>query len=226
MKFIFFYLYLFLPLLLMANTLNKTDYLAHEIPQNMSVSMKKERFFYLIAPAVKKIHTKLLNKFLQVEKSIKNKTDIKEINNLKYIYRVKTDSELLEALKPHPQSIVLAQAAIESAWATSRFFKEANNTFGMWSANAKEPRIAANIKREGVRTIWLRKFNSIEESIQAYYKLIAQGKAFKDFRHLRLKNSNPHELVKKLDKYSEIGAKYGEELSKIIRYNKLEKYDK
>ncbi|MFT6029432.1 MAG: Bax protein [Oleiphilaceae bacterium] len=43
---------------------------------------------------------------------------------------------------------------------------------------------------------------------------------------LRLKTSDPHQLVVKLDKYSEKGAEYGKELSSIINYNKFQAYDK
>ena len=96
----------------------------------------------------------------------------------------------------------------------------------MWSSNKNEPRIAAAEKRGGKKTIWLRKFDSIEDSVRAYYKLMARGKAFKEFRELRYKSEDVHKIVKKLDKYSEIGELYGKELSQVIKYNRLTKYDK
>ncbi len=201
-------------------------YTANDVPKKMSVKTKKERFFYLLAPAVEQVHKELQAEFESVSKDIKESKNIDKITKLKTKYRAKSDEDLLRRLKPHPQSIVLAQAAMESGWATSRFFVKANNVFGMWSSNKNEPRIAAGEKRGGTRTIWLRKFDSIDDSIRAYYRLMAMGRAFGEFRALRVKTDNPHELVKKLDKYSEIGAKYGEELSAVIRYNKLVKYDK
>ena len=79
--------------------------------------------------------------------------------------------------------------------------------------------------RVGGRTIWLRKFDSVEDSIRAYYELIAKGKAFKKFRKTRYQTGNAYEIVKELDKYSEIGDLYAKELTKMIRYNKLTKYD-
>ncbi|MGY8816688.1 MAG: hypothetical protein ACKVHB_02790, partial [Pseudomonadales bacterium] len=45
------------------------------------------------------------------------------------------------------------------------------------------------------------------------------GKAFKEFNRQKLLTKNPLELVKYLDKYSEKGAEYGSELTKIINYN-------
>ena len=40
-----------------------------------------------------------------------------------------------------------------------------------------------------------------------------------------MQTNNPYELVKKLDKYSEKGALYGEELTSIISFNKFDQYD-
>ncbi len=196
------------------------------VPSNMTVATKKERFYHLLTPAVEKVHKELILDFLRVESNIKNNRRQTEVKNLKIKYKVKTDLELLQAMKPHPQSIVIAQAAMESAWATSRFFREANNVFGMWSKNPKEPRIPAGIKRNDGRTIYLRKFNSIEEAVRAYYRLMARGKHFKEFRKVRYETDDVHIIVKKLDKYSEIGDLYGQELSAMIRFNKLTSYDK
>jgi len=128
------------------------------------------------------------------------------------------------ALKPHPISITLAQAAMESSWGTSRFFKEANNLFGIWSFNKKEPRIAASGQR-GTKTIWLKKYSSVEDSVTDYYKNLGRSFAFKEFREEKMLSNNPYILVTKLDRYSEKGSKYGEELTSMMSYNKFLKYD-
>lgn len=200
-------------------------YSVQELPKNMTIAEKKKRFYYLLVPVIKKVHSELIDQYISVRRDIKNGVNPQKIARLKAIYKVKSDGALLRALKPHPQSIVIAQAAIESAWGTSRFFCEANNIFGMWSTNKNEKRIAAKLKRKGNRTIWLRKFDTIEDSVKAYYRLMARGRAFKEFRKSRYANRSVHEIVKKLDRYSEIGSLYGQQLSKMIRYNKLTKYD-
>lgn len=197
-----------------------------KIPKNMDVSLKKDRFYYLLVQNVQKVHKELMDNYLRIKKDMQNNKNTNEIKALKKQYKVKSDEELLYALKPHPQSITLAQAAMESAWGTSRFFREANNVFGMWSVNKNEPRIAAGEKRDKTRTIWLKKFDSVEDSIRAYYKLMAKGRAFKEFRKLRYKSKNVHEIVRKLHNYSEIGELYTKELSQVIKYNKLIKYDR
>jgi len=197
-----------------------------DVKNSRSISAKKARFYHLVVPAVNKVHKELQNQYFEVLKDINSSKNRDKIQHLKKTYGVKTDRELLVALKPHPKSIVLAQAAMESAWATSRFFIQANNIFGMWSTHKNEPRIAANKKRDGNRTIWLRKFNSLEDSVRVYYKTIAKNKAYKEFREARYKSDDVMKMIKKLDRYSEMGDKYTKELGSMIRYNKLKKYDK
>ena len=190
------------------------------------ISKKKQKFFALVVPAIQKVHQEQEAQFQKITKELEAGMQSAEITHLKKLYRVKTDTQLLLALKPHPQSIVIAQAAIESAWGTSRFFREANNIFGMWSKDPNEPRIAAGVKREGKRTIWLKKFATLDESIRQYYQTIGRVKDYQAFRELRFKTDNVNQLVKKLDKYSELGEKYTQILSSVIRHNNLTQYDK
>lgn len=206
--------------------LNTTIKKVTKIKKHPSISKKKQKFFALVVPAIQKVHEEQEEQFQKIKKDLELHINLEQITKLKKLYRVHADTELLLALKPHPQSIVIAQAAIESAWGTSRFFREANNIFGMWSKDPNEPRIAAGVKREGRRTIWLRKFTNLDESIRQYYQTIGRVKGYKAFRELRFKSDDVKILVKKLDKYSELGDKYTQILSSVIKYNKLTKYDK
>ncbi|MEA3370702.1 MAG: glucosaminidase domain-containing protein [Campylobacterota bacterium] len=192
----------------------------------MTVKEKKARFYALVEPAVQKVHAELTVQYKRVKSDIEADKETQEMARLKEIYKVESDEKLLLALKPHPQSIAIAQAAMESAWATSRFFVKAKNIFGMWSVNPDEPRIAASEMRSGTRTIWLKKFATIEESVREYYKLMGRGFAFDEFRRVRSETEDVFLIIEKLDRYSEIGDKYAEELGSMIRYNKLLKYDK
>jgi Bax protein len=191
---------------------------------NIDVKAKKARFIQIMLPPTKAIYIKLKRKYLDTKELIAKNPNSKEIQKLKLEYKAKNNTKLLEAIKPHPISIALAQAAMESSWATSRFFNEANNVFGVWSFNKDEPRIAAGKKR-GSKTIWLKKYKNVEESIKGYYKLLAVSSAFSSFRALRMKTNSPFELVKKLDNYSEKREVYGKELAGIIRFNKFDSYD-
>ncbi|MBT5935815.1 glucosaminidase domain-containing protein [Sulfurimonas sp.] len=220
--------YIFLCLLISLNIFAleiKPLYKASVIPKNMTVKVKKERFFALMVSPIQKVHKELLVEFQDVKSSLKLGINQARIEVLKKEYKVTSDKALLKALKPHSPSIVLAQAAMESAWATSRFFRQANNVFGMWSSNKNQPRIAAGEKRGGTKTIWLRKFSSLEESVREYYKVMGRGRAYKNFREYRYDSNDVFIIINGLDKYSEIGKKYIKELGSMIRYNKLMKYD-
>lgn len=204
----------------------KPKYLAHVVPKDMSIKTKKKRFLYLVVPPTQNVHKKLMQRYKRVAQDIKNARITEEIASLKKEYGATSDEDLLARLKPHPISITLAQAAMESSWATSRFFNEANNIFGMWSTDPKQERIAAGQQREGNVTIWLRKFDTIDDSIKAYYELISKAKAYAKLRKLRLETNDPFIITQGLDKYSEIGQAYIDEINSVIRHNNFTKYDK
>lgn len=184
----------------------------------------KDDFINLVLPEIIKTHNKLEEQYSNIKNKIMNNENENEIVALKKTYKAKTNQELLGALKPHPISITLAQAAMESSWGRSRFFQEANNIFGVWSFNKKEPRIEASQTR-GSKKIYLKKYKNIEDSIIDYYKNIGRSFAFKDFRQERLKTHDALILVAKLDRYSEKSHEYTKELASIIRYNKFTKHD-
>lgn len=194
------------------------------IVKKISIREKKKRFRELLVPAVEQVYIELDDEFNRVAKALLTGDLTKRIDALKREYKVKSDQDLLAALKPHPRSVALAQAALESSWGTSRFFTQANNVFGVWSFNKNEPRIAAGEQR-GSKTIWLKKYLSIYSSVKDYYRVLARGYAYKEFRDLRILSDNPFELVAKLNSYSEKGAVYGHELASVISYNKFGLYD-
>ena len=167
---------------------------------------------------------KLRMQYLKAKYTLVYQRKSRYIDSLKHVYKVHSDSILLRRLKPHPKSITIAQAAIESAWGTSRFFKKGKNIFGVWSFNKRESRIAASEKR-GKKTIWMKKYKSYHEALYDYYFILARAPAFKEFRALKIKTSDPIALVKKLDRYSEKREVYCNQLISIIKYNKLTKYD-
>ncbi|MBD3796610.1 MAG: glucosaminidase domain-containing protein [Campylobacterales bacterium] len=192
--------------------------------KTLSVQAKKKRFYSTVVPIIDKVYNQRYELYNKIKKDINN-TQNSQIQELKEYYRVKTDHELMMALKPQPKSIAIAQAAMESAWGTSSFFNTANNLFGMWSISKKENRVAASKKRDNNTTVWVKKYNSLEDSVKGYYITLAKGKKYKKLRELNYADSNVYEIIQGLDKYSERGEEYVNEIESIIRYNKLTKYD-
>ena len=137
--------------------------------------------------------------------------------------------ELLIRVDELPAAMVLAQAAMESAWGTSRFARLANNYFGQWCFSAGcglVPEKRANGARHEVR-----RFASAAASVAAYFHNINTHSAYADVRSLRAlrrRAGQPLEgavLVAGLERYSGRGTAYIEELREIIRTNNLMRYE-
>ncbi|MFA6788207.1 MAG: glucosaminidase domain-containing protein [Arcobacteraceae bacterium] len=197
-----------------------------ELIDTMNLSEKKTNFLKMIVPPLDEVYEEEINYFNNIQTLINENPDNAILESLREEYNAKDNLELLMALKPHPKSITLAQAAMESAWGESRFFRKANNIFGVWSYNANEPRIPASVMR-GDKTIWLKKYPTVKEAIKDYYKILSRSWAFKEFRKLNYQkeNQNPYLLVKKLQKYSEKREVYTQELSTMITYNQFTRFD-
>ena len=194
--------------------------------QHLPAKTKKYRFFKLLLPPVRKIDKELRTLYLQTLHDIQNNTHKKRLAGLMKKYRAVDYLDLLKRIKPHPISITLAQAAIESAWGTSRFFVEANNVFGVWSRSSDPAdTIEASKSRTRGRKVHLRRYINIEASVRDYYKNLAINNAYKCFRQARYYNDNPFELAPLLHKYSEKGELYTVYLVKIILKNNLTRYD-
>ena len=189
-----------------------------------SVSKKKQYFKDTLVPIVKIVFNQLQTQYEDIKRDISTNQNREFIEKLKLQYKAKTDQDLLYALKPHPISIVLAQAAIESAWLSSRFTKEAYNIFGVWSFNKNEPRIAASGMR-GDKTIYLKRYKTLKSAVEDYYKNLAKNWAYKEFRKQRTITEDPYKLVPYLQSYSEKKEQYTQLLAKMIKYNQFDKYD-
>ena len=125
-----------------------------------------------------------------------------------------------------PPAMVMAQAAVESGWGTSRFAEEAHNLFGHWcykpGCGLVPSRRAANAKHE------VKKFNNVEESLTAYFNNINTHNAYRPWRQLRAQLRHDETrftgstMVAELGKYSSRGPAYIHELRTVIRSNRLE----
>jgi len=195
----------------------------------LEVSKKKQTFFHMILPAIliSKANLKLKRERVIALSATPveayQQDDIEFLEEMYKTYKTKDHKELAKRLKTHPVSIILAQAAIESAWGESRFFKKGNNIFGMWSYNKNEPRIKALGTRNG-KAIYVKKYANISEAIDDYFAVIARG-AYKSFRKQRNITNNPLVLVDYLVNYCEL-ENYPNKLKKFIVHNKLRKFDK
>jgi Bax protein len=146
-------------------------------------------------------------------------------------YGLKQDATLREYLyviDVIPISLVLSQAAIESGWGKSRFFKKAKNIFGQWTWSGKglEP-----LKRDSGKKHKIKIFPSFQSSVRAYLINLNKGWGYKDLRDLRqmLRDKNQklsgYALAEGLIKYSQKREEYIKILKSFIKGNKLNVYD-
>ena len=164
------------------------------------------------------------------------KADLKFLNNISKKYRIQTANkhkydlvnELLNRVDVIPNSIVLAQAANESGWGTSRFAREFNALFGEYTYNYSNG-VVPLMRAEGERHL-VKAFDSVDKSVQSYFNNLNSHYAYKDFRDVRKvmreKNnfSNINLLVEQLQSYA-TDINYVKIISSIIDVNKLHRFD-
>jgi Bax protein len=137
----------------------------------------------------------------------------------------------LEALRRRvdviPASMVLAQAALESGWGTSRFAREANNLFGIRTYNPETPGLEPE-KADGFRVV---KYADLGEGVAHYMLNLNTHPAYRKFRRARAqmraegRDPDARHLATRLTQYSEIPKTYGNLLHQIIDGEKLEEFD-
>ena len=137
--------------------------------------------------------------------------------------------ELLIKIDEVPPSLVVAQAINESGWGRSRFAREANNLFGMWcytpGCGLVPERRRANDKHE------VKRYASIQASVDEYLRNINRNKAYVELRALRaeqrqrLQPLSGEYLAQGLRRYSSIGAEYVNRIRNIIRTRELARLD-
>jgi len=207
-----------------------TPVLYQRIPEldTLNILDRKKKFIEVILP------TSLLAQEIIEDKKeriieLKNKKELTPedsifLNKMLTRFKATNIDDLLSRIKPIPMSIILAQASTESAWGRSRFCREANNLFGVWSFNKNEKRIPAG-KRRDKKTIYLRNYDSPLESILDYFYTIGRSNAFTDFRDILDVSDNPYRLIWFLQNYSEKRLEYVITLRNIIEHNNPSRYD-
>lgn len=132
--------------------------------------------------------------------------------------------ELLLRVDGVPPSLMLAQAAEESGWGTSRFVREGNALFGQWTWSDDHRGIVPAAREEG-ETHKIRAFASVKGAIAAYVRNLNTHPAYERFRLQRALGASGYDLTATLDKYSERGVKYVDTLRSIMQANSLTALD-
>lgn len=194
-----------------------------------SVPVKKQAFFDYFGALAEEENQRILS----LREKIKSGADQSSLEKLAKKYRLEISdpasaqdiSALLSRVDIVPSSLVLAQAAIESAWGTSRFATEGYNYFGQWCFS-KGCGMVPSSRNEGANHE-VRTFDSPKESVQAYFLNINSHPSYDMVRNLRLDARNADKpvhgcvLAAGLGSYSERGQHYIDEIRQMIRVNNL-----
>ncbi len=198
------------------------------------IHIRKSSFVAFVLPFVEKENQRIdsLRQKLQRMQASAERTD-QEIAWLAVLgrsYHLSTDvtdaafmPRLLRRIDLLPPSLVLAQAAIESAWGTSRFAQKANNIFGHWCMKPGCGLVPRN--RPEFAHYEVRRFESVEQSVHRYFMNLNTNRAYRDLREIRACHRSAGETLSGpvmaggLVAYSGGGTKYIQLLRDVIRVN-------
>lgn len=213
---------------------------AKNVP-TISVAEKKAKFFGFLNPLIKKANAKVLkqrDQLLEIKEDISDLSSAQKRTLASFVETYRVDEELsideqiaeLEIkINKIPAALVLAQAANESAWGTSRFAKKGNNYFGQWCFS-RGCGLVPNSRNEGAAHE-VAKFESAFDSVKSYILNLNRHTAYELLRTIRqdaLDNGEEvsgEALAEGLVFYSERREEYVEEIQGMIRFNKLDRFD-
>ena len=218
----------------LVNIGNSLDHLPVEMKNIENVKKRKNLFIQIVLPLIIEENTKIkLDRkklFIILNKNNNSKTDIEWLKKKFKQYGVANNdlSTLKVRMDEIPVSLVVAQAAKETGWGTSRFAQKGNALFGQWtwSGDGIKPAAADSDSTHKVAS-----FKVLKASVKAYQRNINTHSSYRKFRKERAIQRdnegklNSLELVKYLDKYAETGIEYTKILIKIIKQNSLTEFD-
>lgn len=208
--------------------------------QISNTKLQKEKFVEILLPLIEQENQRIAADRAFIKQffseyyytwSASSRDKVRQLARLAKKYKVKSrykKEEYLAKIDQIPTSMVLAQAAVESAWGKSRFVTTANNIFGQWTYG-KNGIVPKN--REAGKHHKIRIFNTLEHSIAAYMLNLNRNRAYHQFREARLQaraSGLPFTGQKSSDtmtSYSGIGKKYNSMLKQMIASNGWQKYD-
>lgn len=210
------------------------------------VKIKKRAFFDYMLPKVQRANDQIIDerrRLLEITDSIEQSQELSSrdrewLQSLALNYRVKADpttneqarQELVNRVDTIPASLVLAQAANESAWGTARFARVGNNFFGIWcwvrNCGMVPTERAPDRKHE------VASFDTVDAGVRYYLLTLNSHPAYADLRDIRSEARENQKtvtgiaLAAGLQRYSERGAAYIREIRSMIRVNHLSQFNR
>ena len=208
----------------------------HDLLAINDVGARKEYLLNILLPLVLKTNAGIEFERKSIKRIKTNRLWLSKneklfLERLAKKYKVSADDydamveDLLVRVDVLPPSIVLAQAAIESGWGTSRFAVDGNNLFGLRTPSG--PGMVPRQQDEG-KVFKVSRFDDLQSNIDYYLWNINTHPKYEDLRRIRSDNVYPYDpllLAYGLRYYSEMGDEYVERVIALIEYNHLQDYD-
>jgi Bax protein len=214
------------------------DVILPDFAEMTDISAKKKRFFDFIRPTIIKQNNEILTTRSSLEYYLAQITleigltpaEEQDLYALVKRYKVNKHNSTLQQIEALlsrvdviPVSLVLVQAANESAWGTSRFARIGLNFFGIWCYQPKCGMVPSG-RNEGAKHE-VAAFNSVEAAVKGYFNNINTHNAYYIFRTIRAElraHNQPlsaNILATGLLPYSERGADYVGDITDMLRHN-------
>jgi len=214
--------------------------LPRDLPEITDIAERKTVFLALTLPLILEANAHIAVERRRLRHAIERRAagqelpqDLKDwLAGLAKRYKGSADrlDQLLLRVDTVPPSLVLAQAAAESGWGTSRFAIEGNAIFGQWTT-AGGRGLVPRERPEG-KTYKIRSFDRLIDSVNAYLLNLNTNRSYRGFRKMRAemrragKPMDGAALAAGLWRYSETGQEYVDLLRTIIHKNRLSPLDR
>ena len=201
---------------------------------------KKNAFVNTLLPKIENAQKQIISDRIFIQRffkkylftySLKGRSDLIRLIKISKKYRIKemyNEGEYLQKIDIIPISLVLAQAAVESAWGESRFAREGNNIFGEWTWGKRG--IVPEGRDENA-THKLRIFDTLDESIARYMLNLNRHRSYREFRRLRAKYRKEGKpftgliAATTMTNYSQMREAYNKLIAKVIKGNGFMGYE-
>ncbi|MCB1692452.1 MAG: glucosaminidase domain-containing protein [Pseudomonadales bacterium] len=223
---------------------DSAEYTPPDFAGYRDVSARKAAFYDYMVPKIRAVNTEVLRErdwLVQLAWRVAEgqpiaDADEAELARMERRYSVDDNkgtvisriAELMRRVDVVPASLVLATAAKESGWGTSRFAREGNNYFGIWCfyrGCGMTPR-----DRDEGRTHEVATFDTVADGIRYYIRTINTHPAYDTLRRMRADARARHahlpgyDMAAGLTSYSERGLAYVKEIQSMIQYNQLARF--
>ena len=124
-----------------------------------------------------------------------------------------------------PKTLIIAQAALETGWGTSRFANEGNNLFGIRTFNKDEEWLLPITWDQNKWIGWgVKVYETKCDSVKDYVRIINEVWAYEGLREVRDNGGSVYEMADHLTLYASKPT-YTTLVKQLIKYNLEGKYD-